>query len=47
MGLSCLWQRQGNRAAARQLLARVYSWFPEGLDTADLQKAKMLLEELP
>ncbi len=47
MSLSYLWQRQGNRAAARQLLARVYSWFPEGLDTADLQKAKMLLEELP
>ncbi len=28
------------------LLAPVYGWFTEGFDTADLQEAKALLEEL-
>jgi hypothetical protein len=28
------------------VLALVYGWFTEGLDTADLQDAKNLLEEL-
>ena len=46
MSLSRLWQRQGKRDAARQLLAEVYGWFTEGFDTADLQAAKALLEEL-
>ena len=46
MSLSRLWQRQGKRGAARQLLAEVYGWFTEGFDTADLQEAKALLEEL-
>ena len=46
MSLSRLWQRQGRRDAARQLLAEVYGWFTEGFDTADLQEAKALLEEL-
>ena len=46
MSLSRLWQGQGKRAAARQLLADVYDWFTEGFDTADLQEAKALLEEL-
>jgi tetratricopeptide (TPR) repeat protein len=46
MSLSRLWQRQGKRAAARELLAPVYGWFTEGFDTADLQDAKVLLEEL-
>jgi TOMM system kinase/cyclase fusion protein len=46
MSLSRLWQRQGKRNAARPLLAEVYSWFTEGFDTADLQEAKALLEEL-
>jgi predicted ATPase len=44
--LSRLWQQQGKRAGARQLLAEVYSWFTEGFDTADLQEAKALLNEL-
>jgi predicted ATPase len=39
-------QRQGKRNEARQLLAEVYDWFTEGLDPADLQEAKALLEEL-
>jgi predicted ATPase len=44
--LSCLWQRQGKRAAAYDLLAPIYGWFTEGFDTADLQEAKALLDEL-
>jgi predicted ATPase len=46
MSLSRLWQRQGKRAEARELLAEIYGWFTEGFDTADLQEAKALLEEL-
>ncbi len=33
-------------AEAHDLLAEVYAWFTEGFDTADLQEAKALLEEL-
>ena len=44
--LSRLWQRQGKRADARALLAPIYGWFTEGFDTADLQEAQALLEEL-
>ena len=46
MSLSQLWQRQGKKAEARQMLAEVYGWFTEGFDTKDLQEAKVLLEEL-
>jgi predicted ATPase len=46
MSLSRLWQRQARCTEARQLLATVYGWFTEGFDTADLQEAKGLLEEL-
>jgi predicted ATPase len=46
MSLSRLWQQQGKRAEARQLLAEVYGWFTEGFQTVDLQEAQMLLEEL-
>jgi len=46
LSLSRLWQQQGKRAAACELLASVYHWFTEGFDTADLQEAKALLEEL-
>ena len=46
MSLSRLWQQQGKRAAARELLAPIYGWFTEGFDTADLQDAKALLAEL-
>ena len=46
MSLARLWQRQGKCAAAYELLAPVYGWFTEGFDTADLQEAKALLEEL-
>jgi class 3 adenylate cyclase/predicted ATPase len=46
MSLSRLWQHQGKRAEARELLAPIYGWFTEGFDTADLQEAKALLEAL-
>jgi predicted ATPase len=44
--LAKLWQRQGKRHEAYDLLAPVYSWFTEGFDTADLQDAKTLLDAL-
>jgi len=46
LSLSRLWQQQGKRAAARELLVPIYGWFTEGFDTVDLQEAKALLEEL-
>jgi len=46
MSLARLWQQQGKKDEARQMLAEVYGWFTEGFDTADLQEAKALLEEL-
>jgi predicted ATPase len=46
MSLSRLWQQQGRRGEAYDLLAPIYGWFTEGFDTADLQEAKVLLEEL-
>ena len=44
--LSKLWQQQGKRQKAYDLLAPVYHWFTEGFDTADLKDAKALLHEL-
>jgi len=44
MSLNSLWQQQGKRAEANELLAPIYGWFTEGFDTADLQEAKALLE---
>ena len=41
-----VWQQQGKRAEAYELLVPVYGWFTEGLDTPDLQEAKVLLEAL-
>jgi predicted ATPase len=46
MSLSRLWQQQGKRTEAYELLAPVYGWFTEGFDTADLQDARALLETL-
>jgi predicted ATPase len=46
MSLSRLWQSQGKKEAARQMLAEIYGWFTEGFDTQDLQEAKALLAEL-
>ena len=44
--LARLWQSQGKRQEAYELLAPVYGWFTEGFDTADLIEAKGLLDEL-
>jgi class 3 adenylate cyclase len=44
--LARLWESQGKRQEAYQLLAPVYSWFTEGFDTKELQDAKSLLAEL-
>jgi class 3 adenylate cyclase/tetratricopeptide (TPR) repeat protein len=44
--LARLWQLHGKTTTARDLLAPLYGWFTEGLDTADLKAAKALLEEL-
>ena len=46
MSLARLWQQQGKRTEARDLLAPIYGWFTECLDTANLQEAKALLETL-
>jgi tetratricopeptide (TPR) repeat protein len=44
--LARLWQSQGKRQDAYELLAPVYDWFTEGFDTKDLLDAKLLLAEL-
>jgi predicted ATPase len=44
--LARLWRDQGERDQARDLLAPVYGWFTEGVDTRDLKEAKALLDEL-
>ena len=46
MSLSRLWQQQGKRQEAYDLLAPIYHWFTEGFDTADLQDARALLAEV-
>jgi predicted ATPase len=44
--LSRLWQRQGKRQQAHEMLSDIYGWFTEGFDTADLRDAHALLAEL-
>ena len=44
--LARLLAKQGNRAEARAMLDKIYNWFTEGFDTADLKDAKALLDEL-
>jgi predicted ATPase len=46
MSLSRLWQQQGKKDEARQMLAEIYGWFTEGFETKDLQEARALLAEL-
>jgi predicted ATPase len=46
MSLARLWQQQGKKNEARQMLAEIYDWFTEGFDTKDLQEATALLAEL-
>ncbi len=44
--LARLLRDTNRRDEARTILAGIYNWFTEGFDTADLQDAKSLLEEL-
>jgi len=46
VSLSRLWQSQGRRREAKNLLQGVYGWFTEGFDTADLMEARALLDAL-
>ena len=46
MSLGRLWMAQGRRDEAREMLAAIYGWFSEGLDTADLVEARVLLGAL-
>ena len=46
LSLARLWQHQGKRAEAHDLLAPIYDWFTEGFDTADLQESQGLLSAL-
>ena len=44
--LARLWRDEGKRTEAHNLLAPIYDWFTEGLDTPVLMEAKALLDEL-
>jgi predicted ATPase/class 3 adenylate cyclase len=44
--LARFWLSQGRRTEAHNLLAPVYNWFTQGLDTPDLQQAETLLASL-
>jgi len=46
VSLARLWQSQGKKAEAHQILTEIYDWFTEGFDTPDLREAKALLDEL-
>jgi predicted ATPase len=46
VSLARLLAKQGHRDEARAMLAKIYGWFTEGFDTADLKDAKALLDEL-
>jgi len=46
ISLARLRRNQGRRAEARDVLAPIYCWFNEGLDTPDLKDAKALLHTL-
>jgi predicted ATPase len=44
--LARLWRDQGRHEEAERLLAPVYNWFTQGLNTRDLLDAKAVLDEL-
>jgi predicted ATPase len=46
VSLAGLLAKQGRRDEAHTMLAEIYGWFTEGFDTADLENAKALLDEL-
>jgi hypothetical protein len=45
--LARLRKHQGNAAEARSMLADIYNWFTEGLETPDLREARALLDGHP
>jgi predicted ATPase len=46
MSMARLWSDQGEYNKACELIAPVYDWFAEGLETRDLKEAKLLLDSL-
>ena len=46
MSMARLWRDQGKPRQALELLAPIHGWFTEGLDTADLKEARMLIKIL-
>ncbi len=44
--LAELLRDQGDHTAAREVLTPIYDWFSEGWDTADLNAARALLDQL-
>jgi len=44
--LARLWQQQGKKTEAWQMLTEIYNWFTEGFDLPDLKEAKALLDGL-
>jgi len=46
ISMARLLKKMGNPGEARHLLAEIFGWFTEGLETPDLKEAKALLEEL-
>ncbi len=46
VSLARLWRQRGAPDSARALLAPVYEWFTEGLETVDLGEARTLLAQL-
>jgi len=46
LSLTRLLMKQGLRDEARSMLTKIYNWFTEGFNTADLMDAKALLDEL-
>jgi class 3 adenylate cyclase/predicted ATPase/ribosomal protein L40E len=46
LSLARLLAKQRRRRDAAMILTKIYNWFTEGFDTADLQDAKKLLDEL-
>jgi class 3 adenylate cyclase/predicted ATPase len=47
MSLTRLWRGVDRREDAHRLLAEIYGWFVEGLDTQDLRRARAMLEAAP
>jgi predicted ATPase len=45
-GLGRLWKNRGQIDDAATMLSEIVGWFTEGLETVDLQEAKLLLSEL-